>query len=417
MVRSSSSRSASGSTTWRPSPGSICTSPRGEFFSLLGPSGCGKTTTLRLVAGFEQPTSGRIVLDGVDVANMPPNRRNVNTVFQSYAPVPVPHRSPTTWRFGLRYQKVAKGETARRVGAALELVQLLGLREAPAGSALRWPAAAGGPGPGPRAEPGRPAARRTARRARRQAAPHPAGRVEGPAGDRRASPSSTSPTIRRRRSPCPTGWRSWRRAGSPRSGTPVEVYEEPADAYVADFLGVSNLMDARGRSASDRPGPAGSDSATSTCAAERGATGCTGAVKLAIRPERVRIEPYESPGANRVPAMVERLVFLGFLHPGDPATGARPAGPGPRPEPGRARSPTAGHAVQAHLPGRRAAGAQGGGPRPRWRILRWPSPRCRRSSRWRSTAAPEPASGPYMPAMLAIASWRLLPRSPRVIHR
>jgi spermidine/putrescine transport system ATP-binding protein len=57
----------------------------GEFFSLLGPSGCGKTTTLRLVAGFEQPTEGRILLDGVDMARTPPHRRKVNTVFQSYA--------------------------------------------------------------------------------------------------------------------------------------------------------------------------------------------------------------------------------------------------------------------------------------------------------------------------------------------
>jgi ABC-type sugar transport system ATPase subunit len=60
----------------------------GEFFSLLGPSGCGKTTTLRLIAGFEQPTSGRILLDGVDVSDVPPHRRNVNTVFQSYALFP-----------------------------------------------------------------------------------------------------------------------------------------------------------------------------------------------------------------------------------------------------------------------------------------------------------------------------------------
>src|SRR5205823_1949795 len=59
--------------------------PPGEFFTLLGPSGCGKTTTLRMVAGFERPTSGRIVLDGTDVARVPPYRRNVNTVFQSYA--------------------------------------------------------------------------------------------------------------------------------------------------------------------------------------------------------------------------------------------------------------------------------------------------------------------------------------------
>ena len=59
--------------------------PPGEFFSLLGPSGCGKTTTLRLIAGFERPSAGKVLLDGQDVSDTPPNRRHVNTVFQSYA--------------------------------------------------------------------------------------------------------------------------------------------------------------------------------------------------------------------------------------------------------------------------------------------------------------------------------------------
>ena len=62
--------------------------PGGEFFTMLGPSGCGKTTTLRMIAGFERPSGGRIVLDGVDVAQTPPHKRNVNTVFQSYADPP-----------------------------------------------------------------------------------------------------------------------------------------------------------------------------------------------------------------------------------------------------------------------------------------------------------------------------------------
>src|SRR4030067_191708 len=61
---------------------------RGEFFSLLGPSGCGKTTTLRMVAGFETPTTGRIILEGHDVSDVPPYRRNVNMVFQQYALFP-----------------------------------------------------------------------------------------------------------------------------------------------------------------------------------------------------------------------------------------------------------------------------------------------------------------------------------------
>jgi len=82
----------------------------GEFFSLLGPSGCGKTTTLRLIAGFEQPTSGKILLDGVDVSDVPPHRRNVNTVFQSYALFPFLDVRDNV-AFGLRHRGVGKANT------------------------------------------------------------------------------------------------------------------------------------------------------------------------------------------------------------------------------------------------------------------------------------------------------------------
>ncbi len=97
--------------------------PPGEFFTLLGPSGCGKTTTLRMIAGFERPTSGRIVLDGSDVANTPPHQRNVNTVFQSYALFPHLDVAKNV-AFGLKYHKLSKQERAKRVGEALELVNL-----------------------------------------------------------------------------------------------------------------------------------------------------------------------------------------------------------------------------------------------------------------------------------------------------
>jgi len=96
---------------------------RGEFFSLLGPSGCGKTTTLRLIAGFEQPTDGEIRLDGEDVARVPPYRRHVNTVFQSYALFEHLDVSENV-AFGLRRRKVPKPEIAQRVAEALELVAL-----------------------------------------------------------------------------------------------------------------------------------------------------------------------------------------------------------------------------------------------------------------------------------------------------
>ncbi len=96
---------------------------RGEFFSLLGPSGCGKTTTLRMIAGFEQPSAGRVLLDGVDVSNVPPHKRNVNTVFQQYALFP--HMTVfDNIAFGPRSAKVPKAEIDRRVGEILEVVRL-----------------------------------------------------------------------------------------------------------------------------------------------------------------------------------------------------------------------------------------------------------------------------------------------------
>ncbi len=98
----------------------------GEFFSLLGSSGCGKTTTLRMIAGFEQPDEGRIVLDGRDLSQVPPHKRPVNTVFQSYALFPFLDVADNV-AFGLRYQSATKADVRRRVGAALELVRMDGL--------------------------------------------------------------------------------------------------------------------------------------------------------------------------------------------------------------------------------------------------------------------------------------------------
>src|SRR2546430_14066956 len=97
--------------------------PRGSFFALLGPSGCGKTTTLRMIGGFEEPTAGRIFLGDRDVASLPPYKRDVNTVFQSYALFP--HLTVfENVAFGLRRQKVRGEELKRRVREALELVGL-----------------------------------------------------------------------------------------------------------------------------------------------------------------------------------------------------------------------------------------------------------------------------------------------------
>jgi putative spermidine/putrescine transport system ATP-binding protein len=95
----------------------------GEFFTLLGPSGSGKTTTLRLIAGFERPDSGRVLLKGRDVTSRPPYERDVNTVFQDYALFP--HMTvEQNVGYGLMVKGVRKGERTRRVGEALEMVQL-----------------------------------------------------------------------------------------------------------------------------------------------------------------------------------------------------------------------------------------------------------------------------------------------------
>jgi spermidine/putrescine transport system ATP-binding protein len=97
----------------------------GEFFSLLGPSGCGKTTTLRMIGGFEQPTDGRIELQGEDVTWLPAYKRNVNTVFQNYALFP--HLTIyENVAFGLRRKKVADADVKQRVTEMLELVELPG---------------------------------------------------------------------------------------------------------------------------------------------------------------------------------------------------------------------------------------------------------------------------------------------------
>ena len=99
--------------------------PSGSFTSLLGPSGCGKTTTLRMIAGFEQPTEGEILLAGRPIAGVPPYKRSVNTVFQHYALFPHMDVAQNVG-YGLRQKKVAKDEERRRASQALELVRLGG---------------------------------------------------------------------------------------------------------------------------------------------------------------------------------------------------------------------------------------------------------------------------------------------------
>src|SRR3954470_22127107 len=101
---------------------------RGGFVALLGPSGCGKTTTLRMIGGFEEPTSGTVYLGEQNVTGLPPNKREVNTVFQNYALFP--HMSIfDNVAFGLRERRVSKHDIAKRVPEMLELVELRGFEK------------------------------------------------------------------------------------------------------------------------------------------------------------------------------------------------------------------------------------------------------------------------------------------------
>jgi len=281
--------------------------PPGEFFTLLGPSGCGKTTTLRMIAGFERPTSGRILLDGGDVAQVPPHRRNVNTVFQSYALFPHLDVAGNV-AFGLKYRRVTKAEQRKMVVEVLERVQLGGFEH-------RKPAQLSG------GQQQRVAlARALVLTPRVLLLDEPLGALDARLRkdlqvELKALQVDIGVTFVFVTHDQEEALTMSDRIAVMRSGrveqvaSPREMYDEPATEFVADFLGVSNLLPAEA---------AGRDGdccvlrlGESTLLAARGATGSRGPVKAMIRPERIGIEPHGSAGENRLPGLVERVVFLG----------------------------------------------------------------------------------------------------------
>ena len=141
----------------------------GEFVSLLGPSGCGKTTALRLIAGFDRPTSGRVVVDGSDVTGVPPNKRGMGMVFQAYSLFPN-MTAERNVEFGLRIRKEQGSARRGRVAELLDLVGLEPCGQALPAPALRRDAAARRAGPRARDRAARAAPRRAALRARREGA-------------------------------------------------------------------------------------------------------------------------------------------------------------------------------------------------------------------------------------------------------
>ncbi len=275
----------------------------GEFFSLLGPSGCGKTTTLRMIGGFERPTSGEIMLDGIDVAQTPPHRRDVHTVFQSYALFP--HLSVfDNVAFGLKRRRTPKDETRRRVREALELVELGAYGE-------RRPTQLSG-GQQQRVALARALVLRPAlllldeplgaldAKIRRQL------RIELKALQEEVGITFVFVTHDQEEALSMSDRVAVMSNGRiEQIGTPAEVYEDPATVFVADFLGVSNLMEAHA---------SGTDGCTVTIGdfalrAGCGDLGARGPVKVVARPERIELRAGD--GDNCLPGMVERTVYLG----------------------------------------------------------------------------------------------------------
>jgi spermidine/putrescine transport system ATP-binding protein len=282
--------------------------PGGEFFSLLGPSGCGKTTTLRMIAGFERPTSGEIFLDGTDVAYTPPHQRNVNTVFQNYALFP--HLNVySNIAYGLKRAKRPKAEIRERVGKALELVQLPGHEG-------RQPSQLSG------GQQQRVAlARALVLNPTVLLLDEPLGaldaklrkalQIELKSLQQEVGITFLYVTHDQEEALTMSDRLAVMNGGHiEQVGAPQDVYEDPETLYVADFLGVSNLMQATIVS-----------TGTSACRVAldgyeletRGTDrDVTGEAKIVIRPERIELEEHGSPsGPNRIPGMVERVVYVG----------------------------------------------------------------------------------------------------------
>src|SRR3990172_8223384 len=276
--------------------------PAGEFFSLLGPSGCGKTTTLRMIAGFERPTEGAVMLDGVDMAQTPPHKRDVNTVFQNYALFPHLNVADNV-AFGLKYKDLSKDEIKAKVGEALSLVRLEGFEK-------RRPSQLSG------GQQQRVAlARALVLNPRVLLLDEPLGALD--AKLRKAlqielktlqeevgvtfiyvtHDQEEALTMSDRIAVMSSG-------RVEQVGTPQDIYEAPATSYVADFLGVSNLMDAQ--ASGHEAGRCKVKLGDFDLAAGQGELDATGMVKIVIRPERVQLDPQGTPGENRVPGMVER---------------------------------------------------------------------------------------------------------------
>ncbi len=281
----------------------------GEFFTLLGPSGCGKTTTLRMVAGFEQPSEGQIRIEGADVAALPPHRRPTNTVFQSYALFP--HLSVAdNVAFGLKRKRVPKREIGRRVAAELERVGL-------SAEAKRRPAQLSG------GQQQRVAlARALVNLPKVLLLDEPLGaldlklrkglQIELKRIQREVGITFVYVTHDQEEALTMSDRIAVMNRGRVEQvGEPEDVYERPATTFVAGFIGVSNLMPAV------MVGPA--EVQLDQGATVRATTDCLVGERChaVVRPEKLRIDQLGESGAPsgnglpRVEGIVESSIYLG----------------------------------------------------------------------------------------------------------
>jgi spermidine/putrescine transport system ATP-binding protein len=270
----------------------------GSFFALLGPSGCGKTTTLRMIGGFEEPTEGTIYLGDREVSGLPSYKRDVNTVFQSYALFP--HLSIfENVAFGLRRKKVGKAEVTERVGRALELVDLGGYEK-------RKPAQMSG------GQQQRVAlARALVNRPRVLLLDEPLGaldlklrkqmQLELKGIQHEVGITFVHVTHDQEEAMTMADSIAVMSGGHiEQLGSPTELYETPKTAFVAGFLGVSNLI-----SGDVKDGAVVTPNGTRIQARLNGATG---PVAVGVRPEKLHLNGDE---ANRIPGRVLESAYTG----------------------------------------------------------------------------------------------------------